>query len=247
MAGTGSRKGISYKIIPSVRDWILNVKPVLLLHFDGADEAATTNDSGGTGHTINFNGAAQLDTAQKKFGSSSLLLDGDAGCYLDIDNHGDWDINGTNVTIDLWVKHVDHAGHEMYVIQFEDSTNKWSLRHVHGSGINFTILKDTNPLVVLDSGGEITDTDWHHIAMCKVGEEYGTYKDGVQLDHDSSADTDTLTGSLCIGGENPTGGNPFYGHIDEVRLVKANIFGAAPVSGKTDTIKVPNKPYISWS
>jgi len=48
----------------------------LLLHFDGTDGATTTTDDGPDERTITLAGDAELDTAQKKFGTASLLLDG---------------------------------------------------------------------------------------------------------------------------------------------------------------------------
>ena len=43
----------------------------LLLHCNGTDTSTTFIDSGNTGHTVTANGNAQLDTAQKKFGTAS--------------------------------------------------------------------------------------------------------------------------------------------------------------------------------
>ena len=53
-------------------------KVSLLLPFDGSDTATSTSDESDNSHTITFAGTAQLDTAQKKFGTASLLLDGDS-------------------------------------------------------------------------------------------------------------------------------------------------------------------------
>ena len=50
----------------------------LLIPFDGSDTATSANDDSSNSHTITFAGTAQLDTAQKKFGTASLLLDGDS-------------------------------------------------------------------------------------------------------------------------------------------------------------------------
>lgn len=50
-------------------------KPVLLLRFDGSDGDTSTTNAGSNTGTITFNGTAQLDAAQSKFGGSSLLLD----------------------------------------------------------------------------------------------------------------------------------------------------------------------------
>ena len=50
----------------------------LLLHFGGADESTDFVDSGVTGHADTPIGTAQIDTAYKKFGTGSMLLDGNS-------------------------------------------------------------------------------------------------------------------------------------------------------------------------
>ena len=54
----------------------INGNDKLICSFDGADEAtAFTAEIGGA---FTFAGTAQLDTAQKKLGTASLLLDGNS-------------------------------------------------------------------------------------------------------------------------------------------------------------------------
>lgn len=218
-------------------------KPVLLIHSNAADENTDFTDSGPTGHTITAGNDAQHDIAQKKFEGSSILFDG-TGDYLSLSDHANWDV-GTNFTIDFQVKHGDHEGNEAYIAQYENTENFWSFHHVHGTGITFIIYSNDGIIVTTGAGTEITDTNWHHLALCKVGDEYGIYKDGTQLVHVSDSSTDTFTGSLYIGSRS-SASLPFYGHMDEIRIVQGNPFGAAPVVGVTDTIIVPTKPYISW-
>lgn len=89
----------------------------LLLHLDGADEATSTIDSSDNEHTINFNVTAQLDTAFKKWGTASLLLDGDSD-YLnigvsswDLENEDCVDLTGwTDTSGDTGVSEVSPAG-----------------------------------------------------------------------------------------------------------------------------------------
>lgn len=229
------------------RDFLLNQKPVLLLHCDGTDESATFTDSGGTGHTVTRQGTAQIDTAQSKFGGASGLFDGNSD-YLTIPDHANWDLIGSatdNWTIDFWVKHTDHSGVEMYISQYEDSSNYWMLYHADTTDHGIRFRAETGGADVIDTGfvGEITDTDWHHIALIKIAAEYGIYKDGTQIGYVSDNSTDTYTASLYIGN---AGGAYFDGWMDEIRIVKANVFKAVPVVGKTDTITVPSRPYMSW-
>ncbi len=47
----------------------------LLIHFDGTD-ADINDQTAATGQTVSLEGNAQLDTAQKKFGTASLYCDG---------------------------------------------------------------------------------------------------------------------------------------------------------------------------
>ena len=65
-------------------------KVSLLLPFDGSDTATSTSDESDNSHTITFGGTAQLDTAQKKFGTASLLLDGDSDYVENCRKH--WEV-----------------------------------------------------------------------------------------------------------------------------------------------------------
>jgi hypothetical protein len=93
---------------------------------------------------------------------------------------------------------------------------------------------------VIDTGygGEINDTNWHHIAVCKVGSKYGVYKDGAQVNYTDNNATDTFSGNLVIG---QGGDNNLWvdGYVDEIRMQHWNYFNASPNSAKTDTIAVP--------
>ena len=204
----------------------------LLLHCNSQD--ASTN-----AHRIQFQGTAQLDTAVKKWGTGSLLLDGNSD-YLQIPNSSDFDIVASSTddwTVDFWVKHTDHAGTEQYMSQYEDSTNYWTIYHTDGSGIKF-LVSSGSTIIDTGFGGEITDTDWHHIALCKVGSKYAIYKDGVQVNYTLDDSTDTFTGDLFIGAQGtPT--NYFDGSMDDIRIMNYNVFNANPNSAKTDTIVIP--------
>lgn len=212
----------------------------LLLHLNGADGATTTTDSSSSNHTITFNGTAQLDTGEKKWGTASLLLDGDSD-YLSIPDSSDWDICGSNSdnwTIDFWVKHTDHAGQETYLCQYEDGNNFFHFSHVDGNGLWFGLKSGGTWAIEGWFGSEITDTDWHHVALCKIADEYAIYLDGTQTFYIQENTTATFTGSFYIGAR---GDNSEHidGHIDELRIQHSNAFSASPNVGLTDTITVP--------
>lgn len=212
----------------------------LLLHCE-------TQDISNSKHRIQFVGTAQTDIGTKKFGTASLLLDGDSD-YLQILDNVNWDVVGNILedwTIDLWVKHADHVGTETYVIQWEDANNYWLLQHIHGSGLKFIVV--SNGITIIDTGfgGEITDnTTFHHIAICKKRTKYGLYKDGTQIAYVDDSSIDTFAGDLYIGATGAPG-DYFQGSIDDVRVIKSNAFTADPNVGLTDTIIIPTSTHTA--
>jgi len=207
----------------------------LLLNFEGGDQYA--------GHNVEPQGTAQIDLSTKKWGTGAWKFDGDSD-YLELSDSADWDLVGSNSddwTIDLWVKHDDHAGSEHYIAQYEDGSNYWRLSHTSGTGLSFHVESGGGTLFTTTVGGEITDTDWHHIALCKVADEYGIYKDGVQVAYVQSSSTDTFTGILAVGSLSVS--NYFDGNMDEIRIQHSNIFSASPNNTPDDTITVPTEEY----
>lgn len=176
----------------------------------------------------------------------AYFLDGDSD-WISFPDSADWDIAGAvgsaaeDFTVDMWVKHIDHAGTETYLCQFEDTNNEWYFNHVHGTGLGFHFDGSTGINQIQLTGGEITDDEWHHVALIKVWDgdstEWGLYLDGVQTAFVSDESVDTLAGSLFVGQRN--GGELFDGHVKNIRIINSNIFNAAPVVGVDDIIEIP--------
>uniref|UniRef100_A0A6M3IVP1 Putative lectin/glucanase superfamily protein n=2 Tax=viral metagenome TaxID=1070528 RepID=A0A6M3IVP1_9ZZZZ len=218
----------------------------LLLHLNGADGDTSTTDSSTSAHTIVFHGNAQLDTADKKWGTASLLCDGTTD-YLSINDSADWDICASAVdswTIDFWIKfNVINPVANFLVTQYESIYGFWVIAHYPDSGLGFMFANDVGLIIDTGTGGIISDTTtWHHVALCKVAEMYGMYLDGQQVTWCSDSSTDTLTGALIIGAAGP-GTYSLNGWMDEVKITHENYFSAAPNSGKSDTITVPTSEY----
>jgi len=216
----------------------------LLLHFEGSDGTTSTEDDSSYQNVISFQGTAQIDTAQYKWGSSSILFDGDSD-YIRVADSSNWDIcasTSEDWTVDFWVKHADHSGTEFYIGHGYGGNfdNVWAIMHVDGSGIRFRVTDGGGEVINTGYGGEITDTDWHHVALCKVGTLYAIYVDGSQVNYTDDSSTKSTSGYLNIGS---LGAFYLNGHMDEVRIIKSNIFGASPVVGLTDTITVPTSAH----
>jgi len=218
----------------------------LMLNFNGADGTTSTVDDSERGHTISFTGTAELDTAEKRFGTASLLLDGDSDDVNIANDRYSFDILENiynDCTVDFFVRFADHVGYEFLVTHYEDDDNRWYIAHEHDAGLYFG-NQIAGVVKVSLIGTKIDDTNWHHVALCKDGANIGLYLDGTQIAHDLmvSSDADTYDGSLFIGQEGD-GGSWFQGHIDHLRIIKQNIFNAAPNATPDDTIVVPTGEY----
>jgi hypothetical protein len=165
---------------------------------------------------------------------------------LKIPESTDWDIVGSHTgsfTIDLWVKHDDHVGQETYLSQSPAGDSLWRFRNHHGTGLSFQVI-DGGSTVVNVAGGEIADTDWHHVALVKEGKvstsKWTIYRDGVSV----ATGTDDSTWSMNSGdrwlgiGGNTNGGDYYAGYMDEIRYSKG-------IARWTGNFVPPNVPYAA--
>jgi len=218
----------------------------LLLHMDGDNDSTTFTDASPAEHgNATVSGDAKVKTATKKWGTGSLLLDGTD--YLYYADSSDWDVFSslsTDWTIDWWFKFNDYS----------TPSNQWFLQHNTGNNSDgwgfykasttFRFWLRTGGVTYFngENGAIPQDTDWHHCAYIKVGDDLGIYLDGTQVGYELLDRTINLSGNLYIG--NYYGGvSGLNGYMDEISIVNYNIFSATPVSGKTDTISVPTSEY----
>ena len=74
----------------------------LLSGFEGADMSTSFTDESEDARIISGFGNAQIDTAQFRFGSSSLLLDG-TGDFLTLPDSDDWEFDQA-MTVEAFVR-----------------------------------------------------------------------------------------------------------------------------------------------
>jgi len=161
----------------------------LLLHFDGTDGATSSYDSSPSGHALTFDGDAQLDTAQKKFGPSSLILDGN-GDYLTSPDDADWDLGTDDFTLECCVRFNSFSSTQYRLVG--------EGRGVRGSGpreSGWSLLYDrTAGNLVLDhyDGGSQqslsvswtpspSTATWYHVAVTRSGDDVQFWVDGTQV------------------------------------------------------------------
>ncbi len=216
---------------------------VFMSHFDGTDGATTADDEdfdGDGAHTLNFQGDgddAELDTAQKKFGTASLLLDGNDD--VTVADSADWDLTGDFV-IDLWVYTSTPDAMGGLVGHYENNSTRWNT-YTHDTGTGIFKMYSVSPAIDLFSSNHgISSNTWAHVAFVHSGGNYYIYVDGTRVLNESgeSDDFPNVTGNLLIGTYYEDGTAGFTGQIDEVRICKGTDRGWTGA-----TITVPSSAY----
>ncbi len=188
----------------------------LMLHCNGTDASTTFTDE--IGHSVTANGNAQIDTAQKKFGTGSGQLDG-SGDYLTIPDSADWDFGTGDFTVELWIRFGTTSGYQIMI--------DVGGRSQTGVGVGFGYNNSTgklepriNSTVVADGNWSPSTDIWYHIALVRSGTTVKSYINGTQLGTSSNS-ADITGGTLGVhigcGGDE---GDQVNGWIDEVRVSK---------------------------
>lgn len=201
----------------------------VLLHFNGTDASTTITDSGTGSATWAASGNAQLDTAQKKFGSASLLLDG-TGDYISSTDIGALPASG-GWTIDCWVQ---FNAEPLYSCIFDyPNTGGFGVQvyrqgpaGVGGDGKLRLSLSSNGSSAdiaseVLGTKSDFTTGTWYHIALVRDDSDgaYYLYVDGVLDKTVTSASQISNTIDRCdVGAQGQFSQLYLNGWIDEFHI-----------------------------
>ena len=168
------------------------------------------------GKTGVVGGDAQLDTAQQKFGTASLLLDG-TGDHVSYPTDEDFGLGTTNWTIEAFIRPNSVTG-DQYIVDLRDASASDTAPTVYLSGTTLHYgVGNTSQI----SGGTLSTGTWYHVAVARSGGTTRLFLDGTQLGTYSDSNNYGSTKPLVIGAEYGDTNN-FDGHIDELRVSKAN-------------------------
>jgi len=145
---------------------------VFLCSWDGTDAATTATDDSSLGLTISFQSDAQLDTAQKRIGPSSLLLDG-TGDACDVPNNSAYHLGAGDFTLETYVR-FNNASTEaalMFIYTSASNQRAYGIEHYPAGGNtlffywsttganSFNVQRPWNPVA----------NRWYHVAICRRG------------------------------------------------------------------------------
>jgi hypothetical protein len=196
----------------------------LMLSFDGADGATAATDASASAHTVAFVNGAQLDTAEKKFGSASLLCGDGVDDYIYIEDHADLAFGTGDFTFDWWMKRAAVSGAQENFMGQSNSALTGGY-HVGFISAANTFVFGMNDEAYLPAGPAtaLNNTNWNHIAVEREGNNLAVAVNGVwgtSVDVTGQTYTDTAT-RFAIGqlGEF-TAASSYNGWVDEFRISK---------------------------
>jgi len=188
----------------------------VLLHFNGSDASTTFTDE--SGKTWTANGDAQLDTAQKKFGTAAGLFDG-TGDYITCTSHADFAIgSGDDFTIDFWLYARSFSKTNSMLFELDNylSNNGITLQQSSDGHLKCFV----NATQRLDITHTIDTDAWVHIALVRNSGTLTLYEGGVSLG--SASDSSAISqGDFTIAADNYNSQTETLdGSIDEFRFSK---------------------------
>jgi hypothetical protein len=147
----------------------------LMLHFNRPDNTLPK--------AVTFVGGAALDTAQKKFGNSSLLLDGN-GDYITVPDSDDFDFGTGDFTIEAWVNYFDYpfsGGGQTIVGQGDAGSNFWcfATEVYEPNSLWFTGQISDSATLYCKCPFFATEYVWYHVAFVRSSGVVYMFVNGV--------------------------------------------------------------------
>lgn len=226
----------------------------LLLHCNGDDAATTIIDE--IGNTVTAMGTAQLDTAQKKFGTASLLLDGNSD-YAKVADSIDWSFGTGNFTLDLWFRPTVKDTDQFLFSQYVNDQNLWYLAISAANKIQLTSTNggvSTASYVSTAAIPAYAINTWWHLELARNGANVYMFVNGVSVGVTTNTaftggEFANLAADLMVGAH--ISGAPVYtgGYMDEVRISKGIArhtadFTAPTVEYAKLTVTEIDSPYL---
>ena len=180
------------------------------------------------------------------FGNSTLFTAEDE--EIRYGDSQDWYFDNNDFTIECWIRSKQATNTYFSALgQWDGTTNRsWLIRYSSqdiGTGWSFFYSKngssygsggDPNGGTVM--GTDISDGNWHHIAITRTGGNIRTFTDGTL--NTTKAETGYFynsNGNFTIGGQS-TSGNYFNGLISNLRIVKDTALYTASFTPPTEAL-----------
>ena len=191
----------------------------------------------GTGEFVTVNkpakvtsrfGDSQLDTAQKKFGTASILLDGTED-NVKVPDDTDFGFGSANFCLEAFIRPNSVTGiQRIFDLRNGSATDTAPTMYLNGTALHYGVGNTSHI-----NGGTLATGTWYHVAVARSGGTTKLFLDGTELGTYTDANNYEVSKPLFIGSDYQAGPTEaFNGHLDEIRISKA---AARFTSGFTPT------------
>ena len=168
-------------------------------------------------------GDAQLSTAEKKFGTASLLLDG-TGDFVTTDYNSSL-LASSEWAVDFWVYSSTLTSQTAHLWDGQNSNSGFALRISSGT---LQVIKDGS--ITRSVTGQLSNDTWHHIRLQRRFAFTEVFVDGYQRGQQAGAGYNAHT---YVIGAKENGSEEFTGYIDEFRASTPTGLSAASFTPET--------------
>jgi len=208
---------------------------VLLVGPIGVDASTEILDESLSNILLTTNGDAQLDTAYRKFGNASLMLDGTVDC-VETPANPDHDFGTNDFTIEFWTRMTaEPTDNHVWISKYDSTTNErqWSVyfdftnnrvaMHTSTTGTDYFYTSfdlDTDGIGLAG----FFDGNWHHVAVVRDGTTTKMFVDGLLGSEEWTVGASALnanTNIRTIIGARSNGAGEYVhidAHMDEIRI-----------------------------
>ena len=168
--------------------------------------------------TLSRFGDSQLDTAQKKFGTASILLDGTED-NVKVPSDEDFGFGTSNWCLEAFIRPGSVSGiQRIFDLRDNSATDTAPTMYLDGTTLHYAV-GNTSQI----SGGTLATNTFYHVAVARNGGTTKLFLDGTELGTYTDSNNYGTTKPVIIGSDyqaSPT--QAFNGHVDEVRISKAS-------------------------
>jgi hypothetical protein len=222
--------GVSVNAFAASTSTCIDTDTKLMLHMNGTNGSTTFTDSSSVPKTATAQGAAALDTTNKKFGSAGGAFG--ANNYVTIPDSADFNFGTGNLTIDTWAKFTtitteDGIWSISNTASGQDTNDVMTLRIDSGSSNNLQLVVRTGGAEILNltgAHGMVTGTFYHIGVIRGWGGNANDW--AITVNGTAVATTTTsitvpdYTNNFRVGMDAYSGNQFIDGYEDEFRVVK---------------------------
>jgi hypothetical protein len=212
--GTNNQGGNAAPPEPPVPNWS-NVS--LLMGFDGA-----FTDESGANATVTNGGAVDIDATNKEFGYGSASWDGTTAAYLSLPPNVKYVFGTGSWTMDLWVRPaIGGINQNTVMLDLLDAGFQLGANSDGNSTTKTVFLNVANAQRAGFTWTPVAGT-WYFFRACfdSATGKFRLFLDGVLKQSTTSTPTVGGAAANLIIGNQADFARPWYGNIDEVRILK---------------------------